>query len=229
MRMNAWAVAGLVAGAGLAGCQGFESTYVGNAASGTEFNGVPIVVQRAKLVKVVNKKTTYALVKTDTQETTRTTPTAPAPSTNGRPVAPADEASENTSRTTVAESGARETLEEVSIELVTVPEVFTVDIKRPAAGTATNYIEFEPGQQFPKKYSMDVEDKTIDAVGDLVGKLADAAKKFVTASARGAGQVQSVKVGETVTRIRLYRIEDFLAVHGDSTKITPVFDSDTAK
>ncbi len=229
MRSMIWARLGVVATMTLAGCESFESTYVGSPSSGTSFTGVPVVVDRPRFIKVVDKTTSYALVKTDTTVSVKTIPATATPAASGRPIAPTDDKTETTTDSTVADTGKRETLTEVSFELVSVPELFTVDIKRPAAGTAKNSIEFDDGKQFPKKYSSDVDDKTIDAVGDLVGKLADAAKKFVTASSRGGGQFESVKIGETVTRIRLYRIQDFLSASGDTSSIKPVFDSLLAK
>ncbi len=223
MRHPCFAFALAFIGTLLPGCESFETTYVGAPQPGARFSGVPVVVDRPQFVKVSEKTVRYALVGKELARDTEPEPTPTTDPATGLPVAPSTAPGVRTNSKPL--SLGEHSVSEITFELVSVPELYAVDIKRPANGTAKNSIEFEPGQQFPKKYSLEVEDKTIGAVGDLVAKLAEAAKTFKPASGGEGSETEAVRLGETVTRVRIYRIQDFLAAVGPGQRVTPVFDS----
>jgi len=98
----------------------------------------------------------------------------------------------------------------VEYEVVSVGEVFFVDVRRPAAGTADFSLEFDAGKQYPKKITAKTEDKTIEAAGSAIGSLIDnAAKVFKPTSSvltlpSGAS---TVDVATRVKRISLYDLD----------------------
>lgn len=173
----------------LAACSSLNSTYVGDAKTGTKFEGMPIVVQRPKYLKLTYKRVTYQLLgkKTvaDSKVGTTTEPVVLSPPT---------------------------TVDEISTEVITVGEVYALDLKRPAAGTTEYAVEFETGSQYPKKLGAKIDDKTIDAVNELLQK--GVAAVFKPAAATGDGFPAEVrKIAEHTERIELRSLDDPNKVH----------------
>lgn len=168
----------------LVGCSSLNSTYVGEAPSGAKFEGMPIVVQRPKYLKLTYKRVTYQLLKrvVTTSSTAATT-------------------------TDVDVLGQPTVVDEILTEVVTVGEVFTLDLKRPAAGATEYAVEFEANSQYPKKVGAKIEDKTIEAVNDLLQK--SVAQVFKPAAAPGEAFPAEVrKIAEQTLRIELRSLDD---------------------
>ena len=167
----------------LVGCSSLNSTYVGEAPSGAKFEGMPIVVQRPKYLKLTYKRVTYQLLKkVVTSGTAATT-------------------------TDVVALGQPTAVDEILTEVVNVGEVFTLDLKRPAAGTTEYAVEFEANSQYPKKVGAKIEDKTIEAVNDLLQK--GVAQVFKPAAAPGEAFPAEVrKIAEQTLRIELRSLDD---------------------
>ena len=177
-------VVALVAGAGivLGGCSSLSSTYVGHAAQGEKFQGMPIVVKRPKYLKVTYKVVTYATF--------------------------ADKSGSNTAEVEMVANSER-TVQEIETEVVEVGEVYAVDVKRPAAGTADYALEFEPGSQYPKKVGAKIEDKTIESIGATVGELIKkAGETFMLAASQESAKAEVRRIAEEVTRIELRSLDD---------------------
>jgi hypothetical protein len=97
--------------------------------------------------------------------------------------------------------------QKVEFEVVSVPEVYALDVKRPMAGTAEWDIQFPDGKQYPKEIKNKVEDKTISDTAAAVEKLAAAAGKAAKAQdSGGSSTVQSVSLGESIDRIEFYDV-----------------------
>ena len=167
----------------LVGCSSLNSTYVGEAPSGAKFEGMPIVVQRPKYLKLTYKRVTYQLLKkVVTSGTAATT-------------------------TDVVALGQPTAVDEILTEVVNVGEVFTLDLKRPAAGATEYAVEFEANSQYPKKVGAKIEDKTIEAVNDLLQK--GVAQVFKPAAAPGEAFPAEVrKIAEQTLRIELRSLDD---------------------
>ncbi len=102
-------------------------------------------------------------------------------------------------------------IRDVNTEFLKTEKIFTVDLKRPAAGTAKSAIEFdsENDEQYFKKITQEIEDKTIDAVSNLVGKLAP---KGVFANASSGGGVavtstETLKVVDSIVAVQVFEID----------------------
>lgn len=184
MKMTFVAIGVLALGA-ISGCSSLKSTYAGEAQPGDKFDGMPMVVQRPRYLKVTHKEVTYAVF--------------------------AKRTSENPNAATVAEwvmIGPERVAQEVVIETVSVGEVYAVDFKRPAAGTADYTIEFEPGTQYPKKIGAKIDDKTIEQLGETLGTLMQkTAEAFKLASSGQTGQTEVRQVSERITKIELRSLD----------------------
>jgi hypothetical protein len=183
----------LVVLACVTGCGSITSELITpeQARKGEQYDGMPIVVQRPRFLKVTTKKVCYALVTTD-----RVKPTPDSP------------------EVMTSKVGTHvEWVTEVSTEPVSVGEVYAVDLVRPMSGTAKNGIEFAPGSQYPSKLNTDVEDKSVTAVGDLIGDLLTQATGFVAASGEEAelATASTYKLAEHVVSVRLYDLDDLKA------------------
>jgi hypothetical protein len=149
----------------LAGCSSIESTHVVRdqygVTKGERFDGVPIVV-------TVPDKLGFLV----TEETYRIT----------RPV---------TDSAGMVVAGKFVVTEEVvtKVDKEPVPlgsaEVFTVDVRRPASGTAENSIELK--DQYPTSIKGKVDDKTLDTAIGAVEKLQGLVKNADTPGGPGSG------------------------------------------
>ena len=183
MSYRKWAAATLATVA-LAGCSSLSSTYVGDASPGAKFEGMPIVVQRPKYMKVTVKDVIYGVLanRTSTND-------------NGASLATVDILGQQTFR-------------EVLIDLVSVGEVYALDLKRPAAGTTEYAVEFETNSQYPKKVGAKIEDKTIAELSDALKKTAEVFKPVSSESVAKKADADLVRLGEKIVRIELRSLAD---------------------
>ena len=190
MRLSAEiAMAVLVVGS-LVNCSSITAHYVGNPSSGEEVGGIPIVVERPRWFKVTYRTVTYAHVTTNE----KTTP-------DGK----------NRDFETVLSQLAP--VQEIAIDIVAVGEVYALDLKRPAAGSADYEIGFPDGRFYPKLVKGKVEDKTIQEMRETLDKLLQQIPKALagvpTAGIEpSAGGATVVKLSESVKRIELYDISN---------------------
>lgn len=173
----------------LGGCSSLSSTYVGETKAGAKFEGMPIVLQRPKYIKVTYKKVTYRVFANRTIE------------------------KGNDTDAHVEQLGADQTVDEVSTEIVSVGEIYTLDLKRPASGSTEYAAEFEPNTQYPKKVGAKVEDKTIEALGSAIGEtLKKVTEAFKVASSDGGGvstkKIEVVRISEAIVKIELRSLDD---------------------
>lgn len=170
---------------GLLGCSSMSSTYVGHAAPGLEYEGMPIVVQRPKYLKVTYVKVTSRVYANFTD----------GPATDRREQ--------------VAQVGSDITATEIRTEIVSVGEVFTLDLKRPASGTTDFNLEFAAGTHYPSKVGAKIDDRTIESIGTMLGDVVKAAGDvFMLASSGKSAKADKVIVSEEVTRIELRSLDD---------------------
>lgn len=170
----------------LGGCSSMSTTYVGEAKPGAKFEGMPIVVQRPKYLKVTHKRVTFLPV-----SSTRVATGANAPSA-------------------VTPLGAARTEIQIETEVVSVGEVYALDLKRPAAGTTEYGVEFDSNAQYPKKVGAKIEDKTIEAATNALVSILDKVAPGLRAAPLPEPQVpaQALKISETVVRIELRSLDD---------------------
>ncbi len=168
------------------GCSSFTSSYIGGAKTGDKFDGMPVVVQRPKYLKVTYKKVTYRLLAAHTERK-------------------GQDAVES-----MVQVGQDQVVNEVSTEIVTVGEVWAMDLKRPGAGSTDYTVEFDPNSQYPKKVGAKVQDDTIKQVGESFGNvLKNVAEAFKLASSGTTEKkTELVKVSEEVSRIDLILLDD---------------------
>jgi hypothetical protein len=143
---------------------------------------MPVVVQRPKYLKVTHKKVTYL------------------------PVAKKTVAAGGGSATAeVTTLGSERTETQIETEVVSVGEVYALDLKRPAAGNTEYAVEFESNSQYPKKVGAKIEDKTIETAANALGSLLEkGAQVFKPAAAPPPDiPVQALKISESAVRIEL--------------------------
>jgi len=168
------------------GCSSLSTTYVGEAQPGAKFDGMPVVVQRPKYLKVTHKKVTYL------------------------PVAKKTAAAAGSATADVTTLGPERTEIQIETEIVSVGEVYTLDLKRPVAGTTEYAVEFEANSQYPKKVGAKIEDKTVEAAADALGSLLEKGVQVFKPAAAPAPDVpvEALKISETVVRIELRSLDD---------------------
>jgi len=191
----------MVAGAVLGGCSSMQSTVVRNPENGFKGDGLPIVVERPRYLRVTEKEIDKILVLSNTES--KATDKSPGVETG-------TVESSATGSVIVTSQDKIYTTTTVEYEVVSVGEVFFVDVRRPAAGHADFTLEFDAGKQYPKKITAKTEDKTIEAAGSAIGSLIEnAAKVFKPTS--GALTLPSgastVDVATRVKRISLYDLD----------------------
>jgi hypothetical protein len=176
----------LLAVAVLGGCSSLSTTYVGEAKSGATFQGMPVVVQRPKYLKVTHKQVTYL------------------------PLAKKTTSGGGSAVVEVTPLGSAQTVDQIETEVVSVGEVYALDLKRPAAGNTEYGIEFDTNSQYPKKVGAKIEDKTIEAATNALGSLLEkGAAVFKPAAAPDSGvPVELMKISEKVVKIELRSLDD---------------------
>ena len=195
MRKNALVAlgAGVLGAAALASCRSVRARYVEQPGAREDVGGMPIVVERPRWIKVTTKTVLYAIAK-------RTV------TTDGKNPAP------------LTETWSYDLLppqSEVSTEVVSVGEMYALDVDRPFAGKANYEFVFPDGKQYPNKVKGEIEDKTVDSVVAGLDKLLPYVTKKKDAAEPQAGNLTfpepgftTVKVSDRVDRIDFYDLCD---------------------
>jgi hypothetical protein len=184
---KAYLVIGALSGCAISACSSLSSTYVGESKSGVKYEGMPVVLQRPKYLKVTYKKVTYRVFadRTETQGSTAVAKVEPV--------------------------GDAQTVDEVTTEVMSVGEVYTLDLKRPAAGKTEYAAEFEANSYYPKKVGAKIEDKTIEVASSALGETLKAVAGlpgFKAAAAAPEAKTQVVRIAEQTVRIQLCSLDN---------------------
>lgn len=192
-----------------AGCSSMHATSVQGGVPRASGDGFPIVLQRPRYLRVTEKQVVDRVVVSSRPSSvgdgggdTIVTPGSAQPAPRASTATPTAvvEAKDYSSR-------------EISYEIVPVSEVFLVDIKRPAAGTAEFAIEFEAGQSYPKRVAAKTEDKTIEAAGSAVGSMLEKVSKAFKPTSDDKplpplpSGASTVRVASTVVHVWLYDMD----------------------
>jgi hypothetical protein len=97
-------------------------------------------------------------------------------------------------------------IRDVSTDIIKTDKVFTVDFKRPAAGTMKLNLDLDAKEQYFTKIAHEVEDKTLDAVGDLIGDLGGVG--FGLASEGSADPNKDLRQVTSVVAVQIFEIDD---------------------
>jgi hypothetical protein len=160
-------------------CASIESRSVGAPQFGKEVGGIPIVVERPRFLKrSVVAVTFITFVKTVA-------------------IGPSEKV--QTEWKTVATN----TVTELRDEIITVGELYTLDLKRPMAGTMDYQIDFRDTGHYPKTIKGKVEDKTIEAASKAVGEILEKVAK-PTAAKVEEGLPERVRISEDMTSVTYY-------------------------
>lgn len=161
---------------GISACASIESRSVGMPKTGESVGGIPIVVERPRFLKrSVVQVTFVTFVKSVSADGSGNTKTD-------------------------WKAAATNTVTELRDEIITVGELYTLDFKRPMAGTNDYEIEFRDTGHYPKKLKGKVEDKTIEALSKAAGDILDKVAK-PTAAKVEEGLPQTVRVKESVISV----------------------------
>jgi len=193
----------IFAGALLTGCSSMQSTAVRNPENGETGDGLPIVVQRPRYLRVTEREIDKKLILTNS--TGEVTPPAPNPGIEEGTASPAASGT-----VTVTADTTIHTTTTVEYEVVSVGEIFFVDVRRPAAGTADFTFEFDTGAQYPKKITAKTEDKTLEAAGSALGSLIEKAGKVFKPTSGTLSLptgASTLDVATRVTRVTLYDLD----------------------
>ncbi len=190
----------LIAASGLSGCSSMQSTFVRNPENGFKGDGLPMVIKRPRYLRVTELEIDKRLVLSNKGEHSSSTPG----------VETGVESSSTSDSVGVTVEPNIYTTTVVEYEVVPVGEVFLVDVRRPAAGTADFSFEFESGAQYPKTITAKTEDKTIEAAESAIGSLIEnAAKVFKPTSGAMTlpTDASTIDVASRVKRIVLFDLD----------------------
>lgn len=190
------------------GCSSMRSTYIGNPSNGDTADGIPIVVERPRYLRVTEREVQYTLVGNALAPQEQPPSHVPEPAGNPNRTAPGSVKGHST--VLQNHSGLV-----IDYEVITVGEVYTVDFRRPGAGKGEFTMEFPDGGQYPKKIVGKSEDETIKQVGESLAQLVEKGVKGLlptsgelAAAMREAGfQVSVVETTKRVVRVRLYDLD----------------------
>jgi len=199
MRTRASVSGVLLVSASLAGCSSLSATYLGNPKPGQVVDGMPVVVERPRYMRVTISNVTTQLVLEKAHQ-----PQAPQNDDGFSP--PAGGA---TASSMVAESEVSTYLD-VTYDMLSVGEVYAIDFKRPASGTGEFSFEFEPGKQYPKKLTGKMEDKTIKDLADAIGSIAEKVAGLKPTS-QGASELPPgaalIEISRSVSEVWIYDLD----------------------
>lgn len=197
------------------GCSSLESTFVENPTHDQTFKGMPMVIERPRYMKVtVFEVASQLLIEKSTSSPKTQQPAEDAAAEEGGVGGALG--NNNTTITNTSQFipyGDVINSYEVKIEPITVGEVYTVDLKRPAAGTAKYEMEFAEGKYYPTKLKGEVDDKTLAQVSDFVSSIIDKALGLTpTSGANGKTRqlptgVEVVELRRSVNRIIIYDLD----------------------
>ena len=187
---RAGAIVLMVVAAAGSGCRSFRSRRVSSPRDGREIGGVPVVVQVPRYLKVTYKTADYVVAAKST--------------------APETEAGLKPTSWQVLGWDRRP---EVTTEIVSVGELYAVDVDRPFAGTAKNKLEFQDGTHALKSVANDVDDQTFAQATTALEKLVvpfvpGGPAKAQAGDAPKGSDFEVVKVRETIDKIELRDIDD---------------------
>lgn len=94
----------------------------------------------------------------------------------------------------------------VTIDPIRTDKVMTVDFVRPAAGTFKMGITMDPNKQYFQEIQNELEDKTINEIGGLLGKLAPGGF-FNVASSGGETVDPMVKQVDSVVAVEVFEVD----------------------
>ena len=95
----------------------------------------------------------------------------------------------------------------VSTEIIKTEKVFTVDFKRPAAGTMKMELDMDAERQYFEKISHEVEDETLAEIGNLIDSLAGAGFRLAAAES-GVDPTKALREVDSVVAIQLFELDD---------------------
>ena len=190
------------------GCSSMRSTYIGNPTNGETTDGIPIVVERPRYLRVTEREVVYTLVGNTRDPKKQNSSDSQEPANN--PNSNNSTSKSNTLSILKSINGVV-----VDYEVITVGEVYTVDFRRPGAGKGEFTLEFPDGGQYPTKVVGKSEDETIKQVGESIAQLVEKGIKGLTptsgelaAAMQEAGiQVSVVESTKQILRVRLYDLD----------------------
>jgi hypothetical protein len=187
----------------LFGCSSMQSTAVRDPRNGATGDGFPVVIQRPRYLRVTEREIDKKLILS-----TSSGEVSPGPVGPGMDDGPVSPGGKGTVDAKAAEGLFKTTT--IEYEVVSVGEIFLVDVRRPAAGTAEFTFEFEPNAQYPKKVTGKSEDKTLEAAGSAIGSLLEkVGKVFKPTSGTLAlpSGATTVDVASRVKKVTLYDLD----------------------
>jgi len=208
--------AGLAAVATLAGCSSMSSTFTKNPRDGGTYDGFPIVVNRPRFMRVTVREITSKLVENSGQAAAPAGPAKPAEGmgdlAGGGGAGGGGAAAKPSAASTGRLLEGTFTSIKVDYEVLSVGEVYTVDFRRPAAGTAEFGMDFKDGAQYPSKITYKADDKTIKELSDAVGNLAEKVMKGLSPTSGSTtinfpDGVTSVEIASTVLSVEMYDLD----------------------
>ncbi len=193
----------------LLGCASMHATYLGNPKEGQRVDGIPIVVQRPRYLKVTERDVKYLLIATATAQSrsgARDGADLPAHDPNETPASPS---------ALHLEQLGDYSRHVVEFEMLSVGEVYALDFRRPAAGTGEFSLEYDQSAQYPKKVTGKVDDQSIKQLGDSLTSLIEKAVKGFTPTSGELSEALAklgvaatvVEAESTVTSIRIYDLD----------------------
>lgn len=216
---NAKLLIGLAAAVAVSGCSSMSSTYTKDPADGNKYDGFPVVVNRPRYLKVTTRKVTSRLVENSGQTSGGgTSKPAEGMADLGAAGAGSGGGGVGGGAKPPAASNSGRLLDQqfesikMDYEVISVGEVYTVDFKRPAAGTAEFGMEFEKGTQFPTKISYKADDKTIKELSDAIGNLAEKVIKGISPTSGSTTinfpeGVTVVEVASSVVSVQVFDLD----------------------
>jgi hypothetical protein len=172
----------------LAGCSSISGRYVGSPEHGESVGGLPISIDRGRFLKVTYSTATYGVL-------------------TGKKTVVTEGVGDNQKETITQDMQVGETHErrEIHTEVVTVPEVYAIDVARPFAGSIDYEIEMAEGRAYPSRLKGRVEDKTLEILRDALANVLDQLKAAAGAPTVGkvGEETQVVRLKETIDRVEI--------------------------
>lgn len=211
----------MIAAFGAVGCSSMSSTYLGNPSEGQQVTGMPVVLERPRYLRVTVKEIDRQLV---TVRVGQRRPNSDTGVSNpGPPPLPGTQPAGGTPTSGAITSaevhqvvvGEITTGTVIEYENISVGEVYALDFKRPAAGTAEFEVDFADSKQYPSKIKAKSEDKTIEEIRETLGTVLEAIADGATPTSGTLGDdvfdsgmvAQSVEVATRVLKVYIYDLD----------------------
>lgn len=174
--------------AALSGCSSFSSTLVHRAEDNMawekrKLHGVPITLKVPTHVRIdVTEKHFFVLNQAKDDKTLVTR---------------------------LERKAAKFPIREVAYHLIETEKIFTVDLKRPGAGTINAKVDFAPDDQYFNEIKTKVVDETIDQVGNLISQVAPSGLFGAPTSDAEPGKFVSGRIKElpSVVASKIFEID----------------------